>query len=203
MTSVEATKSFLASAQVTPFEARGQVFVVVAAETLSGEAANALLKSLEEPHESAPRHFLLLAPSQFDLLPTLRSRSLAVYLGGTARPTADEVEERAEGFDEALGAFLAGGGEVELLAAAAALEAAHDWRDPRARGPWEAAAESVLAAARRPAMAAPARRRLLALAESLLDGPRLRVRGIPARRVLEGRLVEHLGGLEPRRRASG
>ncbi len=80
-TSVEATRELLRTAQVSPFEARGQVFVIASAETLSGEAANALLKNLEEPHISAPRHFLLLATSTLDLLPTLRSRSLAVFLG--------------------------------------------------------------------------------------------------------------------------
>ncbi|HYN21786.1 MAG TPA: hypothetical protein VE078_12550, partial [Thermoanaerobaculia bacterium] len=35
-TSVEATREMLRTAQVSPFEARGQVFVVAAAETLSG-----------------------------------------------------------------------------------------------------------------------------------------------------------------------
>ncbi|MEJ2086152.1 MAG: hypothetical protein P8Y44_10810, partial [Acidobacteriota bacterium] len=49
VTSVEATRSFLEHAQVSPFEARGQVFVVANAETLGGGAANALLKTLEEP----------------------------------------------------------------------------------------------------------------------------------------------------------
>ena len=85
--------SFLRTAQVSPFEARGQVFVVASAETLTGEAANALLKNLEEPHDSAPRHFLLLAPSRLDLLPTLRSRSLVALPGAdrgasTRRPPA-------------------------------------------------------------------------------------------------------------------
>ena len=41
VTSVEATKTFLRGAQVPPFEAPGQVFVVASAESLSGEAANA------------------------------------------------------------------------------------------------------------------------------------------------------------------
>ena len=194
-TSVEATKRFLTGAQVTPFEARGQVFVVVAAETLSGEAANALLKNLEEPHVSAPRHFLLLAPSQFDLLPTLRSRSLAVFLGGGERPGAAAVEERAEAFAAAVEAALAGGGEVELLAAAEALHAGGGWDDPRARAPWEAAAECVLTTARSDRLGAPVRRRLLALAEALLEAPSLRVRGIQPLRILEGRLSEHLGAL--------
>ncbi|HVR08524.1 MAG TPA: hypothetical protein VMW75_10800, partial [Thermoanaerobaculia bacterium] len=68
-TSVDAARELMRVAQVSPFEARGQVFVIASAESLSGEAANALLKNLEEPHASAPRHFLLLAPSRLDLLP--------------------------------------------------------------------------------------------------------------------------------------
>ena len=74
-------KSLLHEAQLSPFEARGQVFVVANAESLIGGAADTLLKAMEEPYETAPRNFLLLAPSQFDLLPTLRSRSLSLYLG--------------------------------------------------------------------------------------------------------------------------
>src|SRR6185503_2029853 len=66
-TSVDATRELLRTAQVSPFEARGQVFVIANAETLSPEAANALLKMLEEPHVTSPRHFLLLAPASQDL----------------------------------------------------------------------------------------------------------------------------------------
>lgn len=91
-TSVDSVRELLRMSQVSPFEARGQVFVVAAAETLSGEAGDALLKALEEPGVGAPRNFLLLAPSQFDLLPTLRSRSLAVYLGPAASLPEEEVD---------------------------------------------------------------------------------------------------------------
>ena len=95
-TSVAATKEFLQDAQVAPFEARGQVFVLASAESLTGEAANALLKTLEEPHTSAPRHFLLLSPSQFDLLATVRSRSLPVSRspGGSATRVSPESTPR-------------------------------------------------------------------------------------------------------------
>ena len=46
-TSAESTRTLLRSVQLRPFVARGQVFLVVNAETLSGGAANALLKNLE------------------------------------------------------------------------------------------------------------------------------------------------------------
>jgi len=185
VTSVEATKELLRGAQMSPFEARGQVFIVASAESLSGEAANALLKSLEEPHLTAPRHFLLLAPSQFDLLPTLRSRSLAIFLGGGGRASAEEVEPPARAFAAALDVWSASGSEAALLAAAGALEAIGGWDDPRAATPWERAAEAVLTAARE-LDSGGERRRLLALAEDLLAAPKMRLRGIPAKRILEG-----------------
>ena len=83
-TSAEATRDLMRAAQLSPYEARGQVFVIADAASLSGEAADSLLKAIEEPALSAPRHFLLLAASRFDLPPTLRSRSLALYLGAGA-----------------------------------------------------------------------------------------------------------------------
>jgi len=186
VTSVEATKKFLRQAQVAPFEARGQVFVITQAETLSDEAANALLKTLEEPPERSPRHFFLLAPSQFDLLPTLRSRSLDVFLGGSDRPSEDEFESVAGAFADCLAGWKESQDTSYLMAAAAALEAAGDFKDPRADRPWVVAAAAVRsAAANMPA----GRRAYYDLAIELLDAPQIRVRGIPAKRILEGLVV--------------
>jgi hypothetical protein len=193
VTSVEATKELLRGAQMSPFEARGQVFIVASAESLSGEAANALLKSLEEPHLTAPRHFLLLAPSQFDLLPTLRSRSLAVFLGGAGRAAGDEIEPAARAFVSAVDLWTESGSGAALLAAAGTLEAIGGWDDPRAAAPWERAAEVVLAASRA-VESGGGRRRLLALAEDLVAAPKMRLRGIPAKRILEGLVHRRLTG---------
>jgi DNA polymerase III gamma/tau subunit len=79
--SADATREMLRSAQLSPFEARGQVFVIAEAASLSAEASDALLKAIEEPFERTPRNFFLLAPSRLDLSPTLRSRSLSLHLG--------------------------------------------------------------------------------------------------------------------------
>ncbi|HEX5715725.1 MAG TPA: hypothetical protein VF179_06165 [Thermoanaerobaculia bacterium] len=191
-TSVDATREMLRTAQVSPFEARGQVFVVAAAETLSGEAANALLKTLEEPPTSAPRNFFLLAPSRLDLLPTLRSRSLAVFLG--AAETADEadVEPVARAFAGALSGYQSTGAAIHLLAAAEALGRAGGWEDPRASRPWAVAAAAVLRSLQGVEEGAPSRRALLALAEDLLGAPLLRLRGVGAERILEGLVARHL-----------
>jgi DNA polymerase III, delta subunit len=191
-TSVDATREMLKTAQVSPFEARGQVFVIASAESLTGEAANALLKSLEEPHASAPRHFLLLAPSRLDLLPTLRSRSLAVFLGAAEPVDPAAVEPLARAFAAAVAAWNASRSPIYLLSAAAALEKADGWEDPRSGRPWALAAAAVLRSLELAEDPASGRRARLALAEALLEAPPLRLRGIAAERILEGLVARHL-----------
>ena len=191
-TSVDATREMLRTAQVSPYEARGQVFVIASAESLTGEAANALLKNLEEPHVSAPRNFFLLAPSRLDLLPTLRSRSLAVFLGPAAPVSPEVVEPLARAFAAAAAAWASSGSPVYLLSAAAALAGAGGWDDPRSGQPWAVAAAAVLRSLPREDGTAADRRARLALAEALLEGPALRLRGITAERILEGMVARHL-----------
>jgi hypothetical protein len=191
-TSVDATREMLKTAQVSPFEARGQVFVVASAESLTGEAANALLKNLEEPHVSAPRHFLLLTPSRLDLLPTLRSRSLAVFLGPAEAVDAVTAEPLARAFAAAAAAYAGNGALIYLLGAAAALAAAGGWEDPRSGRPWALAATAVLRSLELEAGTPETRRARLALAEALLESPALRLRGIAADRILEGLVARHL-----------
>ncbi|HEV2855340.1 MAG TPA: hypothetical protein VHC97_21270 [Thermoanaerobaculia bacterium] len=190
-TSVDATREMLRTAQVSPFEARGQVFVVASAESLTGEAANALLKNLEEPHVSAPRNFLLLAPSRLDLLPTLRSRSLAVFLGPAEPVDPAAVEPLARAFSAAASAWGSSGSPIFLLSAAAALAGAGGWEDPRSGRPWAVAAAAVLRSLELGPEGGPRAARL-ALAEALLEAPNLCLRGIAAERILEGLVSRHL-----------
>jgi DNA polymerase III subunit delta' len=56
----------------TPFESRRRVFAIEDAHTLNDQAANRLLKTLEEPPPYA--HLILFAPSPRDVLPTIASR---------------------------------------------------------------------------------------------------------------------------------
>ena len=191
-TSIAATKKFLSGAYSSPFEARGQVYVVAEAETLGGGAADALLKLLEEPPSRSPRHFLLLAPSRLDLLTTLRSRSLSIYLGNRESLDPERIGELADGFGRALDACLEAPSAIHLLSAADALAGVPGWDDPRARKPWALASAAVLRATEQRDLPAATRRGLLALAEELLDGPRLRVRGITPVRLLEGWVTRHL-----------
>lgn len=220
--SAEATKAMLRAAQLAPFEARGQAFVVAEAASLSGEASDALLKAIEEPIERAPRNFFLLAPSRLDLPPTLRSRSLALFLGAPTGAGEERLELAASGFRASVDRYVAGGGPLWILDAAARLdpvgkrtkaelEAAkrrsaaggpdgetepEGFEDPRAQGPWLFAAAVVRRAATGSEGLAsappPLARKLLALAEELLTASPLRLRGIPAERILEGLVSRHL-----------
>jgi DNA polymerase III subunit delta' len=56
----------------TPFESSRRVFVIEAAGTMNDQAANRLLKTLEEPPSFA--HLILLAEHREDVLPTIASR---------------------------------------------------------------------------------------------------------------------------------
>ena len=191
-TSTAATKSFLAGVYAAPFEARGQVFVVAEAESLSGGGADSFLKLLEEPPQRSPRHFLLLAASRLDLQRTLRSRSLMVYLGPSDALRGDEIEPLAEAFGRVIDGFAASPSPIHLLSAADILGRAKGWEDPRARKPWAVTAAAVARYLERAELEAPLRRALLAVAEELLDAPQMRVRGIIHRRILEGLLSKHL-----------
>jgi len=62
----------VAAAARTPFEARRRVFVLEGADELNDQAANRMLKTLEEPAPFA--HLLLLTARPGDMLPTIASR---------------------------------------------------------------------------------------------------------------------------------
>ncbi|HEX4954359.1 MAG TPA: hypothetical protein VF017_13285 [Thermoanaerobaculia bacterium] len=191
-TSAEATRACLRAAQVSPFEARGQVFVIASAETLSGEAADSLLKTLEEPHVSAPRHFLLLAPSRLDLSATLRSRSLSLYLGPAEDVDPAEIGDLAASFGRLLGALGGSPGLAALACAGEARKALGGWEDPRQGRPWSTTAAALVEVATHSLAVDRLPRRCLALADALLRAPSLRLRGIPAERILDGLFSRHL-----------
>ncbi|MCU0313583.1 MAG: hypothetical protein MUC84_05910 [Solirubrobacteraceae bacterium] len=73
----------------TPFEARRRVFVIERADVMNDQAANRLLKTLEEPPPYA--HLVLLTERPGEVLPTIASRCQPVRFDA---PTADELEQR-------------------------------------------------------------------------------------------------------------
>ena len=62
----------VAAATRTPFEARRRVFVIERADTMNDQAANKMLKTLEEPPPFA--HLVLLTDRPANVLPTIASR---------------------------------------------------------------------------------------------------------------------------------
>lgn len=66
----------VAAATRTPFESARRVFVIERADTMNDQAANRMLKTLEEP--PAFTHLLLLADRREDVLATIASRCLSV-----------------------------------------------------------------------------------------------------------------------------
>lgn len=74
---VSQVRSLIHNAQRAPSEGKDKIYIFPTAK-LMNEAANSLLKVLEEPPEYA--HLLLLAENPSDLLPTIRSRCSQVRL---------------------------------------------------------------------------------------------------------------------------
>ena len=66
----------VAAATRTPFESERRVFVIESADQLGDEAANRLLKTLEEPASFV--HLILISDRLGDVLPTIRSRCQVV-----------------------------------------------------------------------------------------------------------------------------
>ncbi len=74
-------------ATLTPFEADRRIFIVNPADALTADAADAFLKTLEEPPE--PVHFILLTAQEAQLSETIRSRCRSITL---APLPADELD---------------------------------------------------------------------------------------------------------------
>ena len=72
-----------------PHEGRALVFIVREAEELTPQAANSLLKTLEEP--PAKTHFVLLTSRPNRLLDTIRSRTLPVRFGPLPEPVLRQI----------------------------------------------------------------------------------------------------------------
>jgi len=71
-------RTMIGRAQYLPTEAPAKVFVITSAAFMK-EAANSLLKLLEEPPDYV--HIILLAENLGELLPTIRSRCAVAHLG--------------------------------------------------------------------------------------------------------------------------
>lgn len=76
---VDQARQVVARASLAPVEANRTIFLFPDAGAMTEAAANALLKTLEEP--SAPVVFLLAAESEEDFPPTVASRCRTIHMG--------------------------------------------------------------------------------------------------------------------------
>ena len=91
----------IAAATKTPFEASSRVFVIERVDELGDEAANRMLKTLEEPASFV--HLILLSDRLAEVLPTIRSRcQLVRFDAPSVRETAAALEALGEDPDAAL-----------------------------------------------------------------------------------------------------
>lgn len=86
MISIEQIRTAISQATLRPYEGRTKVFIVSPAESMSTQAANSLLKTLEEPTRSTV--FFLLTRSADRMLPTIRSRAQAIPVRPRMAPPA-------------------------------------------------------------------------------------------------------------------
>lgn len=112
---IEAVRTMLGFAQATSARGRAKVVVVYPAEALNTVAANALLKTLEEP--AGLLRFVLASSEPAALLPTIRSRCQPLPLGLPAHaPSLQWLNE--QGVE---------GAELLLAAAGGRPQEARDW----------------------------------------------------------------------------
>ena len=94
-------------AQLRPVDGRKKVYLVVNAEDLSEDAANRLLKTIEEPTRFV--HFILTASDRGAVLPTVLSRCQEVRLRPVPR------EEIARALEDADGVLVARAAQIAAL----------------------------------------------------------------------------------------
>lgn len=113
---VDQAREVVSRASLTPVEADRSVFLFPDAGAMTEQAANALLKTLEEP--SAQVVFLLVAESEDDFPPTVASRCRSVHMGRVPLPDiVDALMAHGLSEEEAHGVAVVSGGRPGLALA--------------------------------------------------------------------------------------
>ena len=97
--SIDEVRSLVASSQFSPSVGRYRVMIIEDADRMSERTSNVLLKALEEPPERTV--WILCAPSDADLIPTIRSRVRTVRLRVPGVSDVAALIERRDGVDAA------------------------------------------------------------------------------------------------------
>lgn len=125
---VDQARETAARASMSPVEGGRTVFLFPDAGSMTEAAANALLKTLEEPAPSAV--FLLVAESEEDFPPTVASRCRTVHMGRVPQAElAEALERRGLSAREATGAAAVSGGRPGLALALMTRSEAAGLRD--------------------------------------------------------------------------
>jgi DNA polymerase-3 subunit delta' len=97
--SIDEVRQLVSTSQFSPSVGRYRVMVIEDADRMSERTSNVLLKALEEP---PPRTvWILCAPSEADLIPTIRSRVRSVRLRVPAVEEVADLIARRDGVDVA------------------------------------------------------------------------------------------------------
>jgi hypothetical protein len=113
---VDQAREVVARASLAPVEAPRTVFFFPDAGSMTEQAANALLKTLEEP--TSQTVFLLVAESEDDFPPTVASRCRSVHMGRVPLPElAVSLVERGLSEEAAEGVAVVSGGRPGLALA--------------------------------------------------------------------------------------
>lgn len=150
---IDQIRALMQTVNLKPAEARVKFAVIVCAERLNPEAANAFLKTLEEPPEHSV--LLLLSTDPAKILETLISRCLRLHFPGESQERFQAYLPWLENFSRSagartgglldryqlLGSLLAKLSELRAAAEATATEASplkkYSEVEPRLREKWE------------------------------------------------------------------
>ena len=113
---VDQARTVITRASMVPVESARTVFLFPEAGSMTESAANALLKTLEEPPTTVV--FLLVAESEEDFPPTVASRCRTVHLGRVPKDElVDALVDRGLATDAATSVALVAGGRPGLALA--------------------------------------------------------------------------------------
>ena len=175
--SIDQIRDIVSGASLRPYEGRTKVFLIDPADGLSPSGSNSLLKTLEEPTRDTV--FVLLTKSPDLLLPTIRSRSQQIYVGGTETRN----DELAQFIQDGLARFSERGDTAALLALAATVAGQDEVKDAMAL-----LAETLAEAAANGSLAIP-REKLLAAADGAMASIRAMTVNADARLMVEQALA--------------
>ena len=125
---VDQARGVVAAAVRSPLEADRKVFLLEEASLLNDEAANALLKTIEEPIAST--RFVLVAESEDDLPPTIASRCRTVVFSRVEEEVIVEgLQARGVSNEDAVRAARISGGRPGLAISLATEPAVAEFRE--------------------------------------------------------------------------